>query len=111
MRPYMESIAINFMYNGINHARGHDTADIGPRSIYRNLRHGWEWDDNRMPRAAERLDRWREAGPGDGGLDGVRAALDDDLDTPAAVATVDRAVEGGKGVGAAAELLGIDLDL
>jgi len=46
MRPYFESIAINFMYNGINHARGHETANIGPRSIYRNLRHGFEWDDN-----------------------------------------------------------------
>src|SRR5688572_1248852 len=46
MRPYFESLAINVMYNGINHARGHDTADITFGSIYRNLRHGFEWDDN-----------------------------------------------------------------
>jgi L-cysteine:1D-myo-inositol 2-amino-2-deoxy-alpha-D-glucopyranoside ligase len=69
----------------------------------------WEWDDSRMPRAAERLDRWRAAGPGDGALDEVRAALDDDLDTPSAVAAVDRAVAEGDAVDKAAELLGIDL--
>ncbi len=46
MRPYFEATAINFMYNGINHLRGHETANIGPKSIYRNLRDGFEWDDN-----------------------------------------------------------------
>ena len=43
----------------------------------------WDWDDALMPAAAERLERWRAAGEGDGALDEVRAALDDDLDTPA----------------------------
>jgi L-cysteine:1D-myo-inositol 2-amino-2-deoxy-alpha-D-glucopyranoside ligase len=37
----------------------------------------------------------------------VRAALDDDLDTPAALAAVDAAAAAGHGVGEAALLLGI----
>jgi L-cysteine:1D-myo-inositol 2-amino-2-deoxy-alpha-D-glucopyranoside ligase len=71
----------------------------------------WEWDDSRMPRAAERLERWRAAGPGDGALEEVRAALDDDLDTPAALAAVDRAAASGQGVATAGELLGVELSI
>ena len=52
--------------------------------VENHYRTAWEWDDTRMPRAAERLERWRAAGQGDGGLEAVRAALDDDLDTPGA---------------------------
>jgi L-cysteine:1D-myo-inositol 2-amino-2-deoxy-alpha-D-glucopyranoside ligase len=69
----------------------------------------WEWTDELLPAAAARLDRWRAAGPGDGGLDDVRAALDNDLDTPLALDAVDAAASSGTGVGAAAALLGIDL--
>ena len=76
--------------------------------IENHYRAPWEWDDSRMPRAAERLERWRAAGPGDGGLDAARRALDDDLDVPSAVAAIDAAVAAGTGVGAAARLLGID---
>jgi L-cysteine:1D-myo-inositol 2-amino-2-deoxy-alpha-D-glucopyranoside ligase len=39
----------------------------------------------------------------------VRAALDEDLDTPAALLAVDEAVTAGKGVSSAAALLGITL--
>jgi L-cysteine:1D-myo-inositol 2-amino-2-deoxy-alpha-D-glucopyranoside ligase len=60
-----------------------------------------------MPRAAERLERWRATGPGEGGLDATRAALDEDLDTPGAIAAIDEAAARGEGVGAAAALLGI----
>ncbi len=74
-----------------------------------HYRDSWEWDDSRMPRAADRLERWRKAGAGDGALDAVRAALDDDLGTPAAVAAVDRAVAAGDGISQSATLLGIDL--
>jgi len=66
-----------------------------------------------MPAAADRLARWQAAsataGDGDAALDEVRAALDDDLDTPAAIAAVDEAADLGKGVGQAAALLGVDL--
>jgi L-cysteine:1D-myo-inositol 2-amino-2-deoxy-alpha-D-glucopyranoside ligase len=61
-----------------------------------------------MPDAAARLDRWIAAGPGTGGLDEVRACLDDDLDSPGAVQAIDTAVAGGHGVSEAAMLLGID---
>jgi L-cysteine:1D-myo-inositol 2-amino-2-deoxy-alpha-D-glucopyranoside ligase len=77
--------------------------------VENHYRTAWEWDDTRPPRAAERLERWRAAGEGDGGLAEVRAALDDDLDTPAAVAALDAAAAAGQGVSAGAELLGVTL--
>jgi L-cysteine:1D-myo-inositol 2-amino-2-deoxy-alpha-D-glucopyranoside ligase len=75
--------------------------------VENHYRTPWEWDDTRMPRAVQRLDRWRATGQGTGGLDAARAALDDDLDTPGAIAAIDAAVEAGEGVSAAAALLGI----
>ena len=67
----------------------------------------WEWDDDLLPQAVERLERWRTAGEGDAALDAVRAALDDDLDAPRALEAVDEAVNRGDGVSAAADLLGV----
>jgi L-cysteine:1D-myo-inositol 2-amino-2-deoxy-alpha-D-glucopyranoside ligase len=69
----------------------------------------WSWDDELMPNAVARLDAWRA---GLGGypsdvLDLVRAALDDDLDTPRAFAAIDDAASRGHDVTVAAELLGI----
>ena len=69
----------------------------------------WEWDDDELPVAADRLDAWIDAGEGDGGLLAARAALDDDLDTPAALAAVDDAAAAGEGVSRAAALLGVDV--
>jgi hypothetical protein len=45
-RPYLESLALVVLYNGINHARGHETARVGPRSWWANLKSGFEWDTN-----------------------------------------------------------------
>jgi len=75
--------------------------------VENHYRTAWEWDDTRMPRAAERLERWRAVGAGDGALDAVRDRLDDDLDAPGAVAAIDEAAAQGQGVSAAALLLGI----
>jgi L-cysteine:1D-myo-inositol 2-amino-2-deoxy-alpha-D-glucopyranoside ligase len=75
--------------------------------IENHYRTAWEWDDSRMPRATERLERWRAAGPGAAAVDEVRAALDDDLDVPTAVAAIDAAAGAGQGVADAAALLGI----
>ncbi|MBV8162110.1 MAG: cysteine--tRNA ligase [Acidimicrobiia bacterium] len=72
-----------------------------------HYRSSWEWTDDLLPGAAERLERWRAAGEGDAGLDAVRAALDDDLDAPGALAAVDEMVSHGRGVSAAAALLGV----
>jgi L-cysteine:1D-myo-inositol 2-amino-2-deoxy-alpha-D-glucopyranoside ligase len=77
--------------------------------VENHYRTGWEWDDTRLPRAAQRLERWRAAGTGDGALAEVRAALDDDLDTPGAVAAIDAAAAAGEGVSTAAGLLGVIL--
>jgi L-cysteine:1D-myo-inositol 2-amino-2-deoxy-alpha-D-glucopyranoside ligase len=77
--------------------------------VRHHYRESWEWTDELLPEAAERLARWRAAGAGDGALEAVRAALDDDLDTPAAVAAIDEAARAGRGVSAAAELLGVRL--
>jgi L-cysteine:1D-myo-inositol 2-amino-2-deoxy-alpha-D-glucopyranoside ligase len=77
--------------------------------VAHHYRDSWEWNSTLMPEAAERLERWRAAGEGTAALDDVRAALDADLDTPGAVAAIDRAVRDGGGVAAAAALLGVDL--
>jgi L-cysteine:1D-myo-inositol 2-amino-2-deoxy-alpha-D-glucopyranoside ligase len=76
-----------------------------------HYRAGWEWTDSVMPEAADRLARWDAAGVGSGALDEVRLALDDDLDTPRAVAAIDAAAAGGHGVSTAAALLGVTLEL
>jgi L-cysteine:1D-myo-inositol 2-amino-2-deoxy-alpha-D-glucopyranoside ligase len=60
-----------------------------------------------MVAAVERVEQWRAAGPGDAALEEVRAALDDDLDTPRAMAAIDEAAASGRGVSEAANLLGV----
>jgi L-cysteine:1D-myo-inositol 2-amino-2-deoxy-alpha-D-glucopyranoside ligase len=74
-----------------------------------HYRDSWDWDDDLLPRAVERLDRWRAGGEGEGALEAVRAALDDDLDAPRALDAVDEAATRGQGVSAAADLLGVSL--
>ncbi|MCU1460041.1 MAG: mshC [Acidimicrobiales bacterium] len=74
-----------------------------------HYRADWEWEGRLMPEATERLERWRAAGEGDAALDAVRVALDDDLDTPAALESVDAAAAAGHGVSQAAALLGVVL--
>ena len=83
--------------------------------INNHYRFEWDWTESLMPEAAERLDLWRSSGSApaaapDSGvpvLEAVREALDEDLDTPAAVAAVDEAARDGRDVSAAAALLGV----
>ncbi len=62
-----------------------------------HYRTDWEWTDSDMPRAARRLELWRSAPAGeppdgdDVALGWARSALDEDLDTPGALAALDRA--------------------
>jgi L-cysteine:1D-myo-inositol 2-amino-2-deoxy-alpha-D-glucopyranoside ligase len=84
--------------------------------VSQHYRTPWEWTDELMPEAVDRLERWHAAtnrqgaaGESEAALAGVRAALDHDLDGPAAVAAGDRAAAEGEAVGEAALLLGIDL--
>lgn len=74
-----------------------------------HYRRDWDWHDGLMPEASRRLERWRQAGAGDGALAEVRSALDEDLDTAAAIRAIDAAAERGEGVDAAAKLLGVTL--
>jgi L-cysteine:1D-myo-inositol 2-amino-2-deoxy-alpha-D-glucopyranoside ligase len=92
--------------------------EFDPRAIRLGIighhyRDSWEWNETMMPEAARRLDLWMGAADPSGGnakvLDDVRAALDDDLDTPRAVAAIDDAVDRGEGVRDAAALLGVAL--
>ena len=89
--------------------KDHDPAAVRLAVLGHHYRDSWEWRPAVMDEAAERLERWRAAAGGEGPLGEVRAALDDDLDTPAALACVDAAAGRGEGVTAAAMLLGVDL--
>lgn len=86
--------------------------------INNHYRREWEWTEALMPAAAKQLASWVEAGGTASGaveradgvlLDEVRACLDDDLDTPGAVAVIDAAAAQGHDVSEAAALLGVDL--
>lgn len=66
----------------------------------------WDWSPELVEIAARRLERWRSAGEGEAGIEEVRVALDDDLDTPRAIAVIDAACARG-GVSDAAGLLGV----
>ena len=76
-----------------------------------HYRHDWEWHDELLARAQSRLVTWRSTltGRASSVLEDVRAALDDDLDCPGALAAVDAAAHAGSTVAPAAALLGITL--
>jgi L-cysteine:1D-myo-inositol 2-amino-2-deoxy-alpha-D-glucopyranoside ligase len=85
-----------------------------------HYRTDWEWTDEDMPRAARRLAAWRAVSAGtagadrtdgteDVGLEQVRRFLDDDLDTPGALAALDAEAAAGHSVVRGAELLGVTL--
>jgi L-cysteine:1D-myo-inositol 2-amino-2-deoxy-alpha-D-glucopyranoside ligase len=79
--------------------------------IEHHYRTEWEWDDGLMDRNAARLESWRTAAYGTDGdlLAEVRERLDDDLDTPGALAAVDAAAARGEATSTAAALLGVAL--
>ncbi|MGW3010081.1 cysteine--1-D-myo-inosityl 2-amino-2-deoxy-alpha-D-glucopyranoside ligase [Streptomyces sp. NPDC001219] len=75
---------------------GTDPAAIRLALLAHHYRADWEWTDAVLEEAVERLARWRAAvsrpdGPSaDALLEEIRTALADDLDSPAALAAVDR---------------------
>jgi len=72
----------------------------------------WEWREELLSRAQSRLATWRSTlttGRASTVLEDVRAALDDDLDTPSALLAIDDAAHAGVNVAPAAALLGITL--
>jgi L-cysteine:1D-myo-inositol 2-amino-2-deoxy-alpha-D-glucopyranoside ligase len=80
--------------------------------IGHHYRHSWEWHDELMPHADDRLARWLRAtgSATTRTVEEVRRALDDDLSTPDAIAAIDDAVARGEGVREAAALVGVELD-
>jgi L-cysteine:1D-myo-inositol 2-amino-2-deoxy-alpha-D-glucopyranoside ligase len=77
-----------------------------------HYREDWEWRDEQLLRAQSRLATWRTTlttGRSSSVVDDVRAALDDDLDTPGALRAIDAAAHAGSSVASAASVLGITL--
>jgi L-cysteine:1D-myo-inositol 2-amino-2-deoxy-alpha-D-glucopyranoside ligase len=88
-----------------------DPRSIRLAVIEHHYRKEWEWDEELMPRNHNRLVSWKKSlgQPIGGVLDLVRQHLDNDLDTPSALAAIDAAALSGEDVGSAAALLGIEL--
>ena len=91
-----------------------DTRAIRLAVLAHHYRRPWDWTEEVMEHAAATLARWddavtRPARGGEAVLAAVRAALDDDLDTPAAIRAIDEAAASGEDITAAAALLGVDL--
>ena len=86
----------NLVLVSVLRSGGADPMAIRLALLNHHYRSDWEWTPADLTAATERLARWRvgvAAGAGPDArpvLDGVRAALSDDLDAPAALAAVDR---------------------
>jgi L-cysteine:1D-myo-inositol 2-amino-2-deoxy-alpha-D-glucopyranoside ligase len=77
-----------------------------------HYREDWEWRDELLSMAQSRLATWRTTltyGRPSPVVDDVRAALDEDLDSPAALRAIDDAAHAGYNVAPAASLLGINI--
>lgn len=85
----------------------HDPREVRLAIISNHYRHSWEWSNELLDVATSRLASYQKAGEGEGALQEVRAALDDDLDVPGALLAMDEAAGRGEGVSLAASLLGI----
>ncbi len=75
--------------------QGVDPMAVRLAILAHRYRDDWEWTDAVLARGVTRLETWRRAMSGNGGVDAapvlaaVRAAVADDLDTPTALAVVD----------------------
>jgi L-cysteine:1D-myo-inositol 2-amino-2-deoxy-alpha-D-glucopyranoside ligase len=80
--------------------------------LSQHYRSDWEWRDELLTLAQSRLATWRSTlitGRAGAIADDVRAALDDDLDAPAALRALDEAALAGYNVAPGAAILGINL--
>jgi L-cysteine:1D-myo-inositol 2-amino-2-deoxy-alpha-D-glucopyranoside ligase len=80
--------------------------------LNQHYRRDWEWREELLSLAQSRLATWRSTlttGRAGSVLDDVRAALDNDLDTPGALRAIDDAAHAGVNVAPGASLLGITL--
>ncbi|MCX6511629.1 MAG: hypothetical protein NT160_00820, partial [Actinobacteria bacterium] len=77
-----------------------------------HYRGDWEWKHEDLHEAVTRFAQWscNASGPEDAGvLEAVRAALDEDLNSPAAIQAIDEGARAGSGIATAAGLLGVSL--
>lgn len=79
--------------------------------ISHHYREKWSYDSQELDICSEKIASWLAAGEGSYGLDAVGKALDEDLNTPEAIAAIDAEVKRGNGVSQAANILGIDMSL
>ncbi len=102
--------------------RRYDPRAIRLGLIVNHYRHEWEWDEGLIDRATVRLGNWQgvavdsKSGRSPQSLEEaahvlntVRARLDDDLDSPGAIAVIDEAAASGVDVTLPAALLGVRL--
>ncbi len=87
----------------------HDARAVRLSILNNHYRTPWEWNDQMIEVADQRIKRWLEAGRGSAAIQEVRAALDDDLNIPAAIAAIDDAVSRNHGISEAAALLGVNI--
>ena len=86
----------NLVFVSTLRREGVDPAAVRIALLAHHYRADWEWTDAVLAEAVERLGRWKAAvsrpdgPPAEPVLDRVRERLADDLDTPAALAAVDR---------------------
>jgi L-cysteine:1D-myo-inositol 2-amino-2-deoxy-alpha-D-glucopyranoside ligase len=77
-----------------------------------HYRGDWEWKHEDLSEAVMRFAQWSaNAGAAEdaGVLEAVRAALDEDLNSPAAIQAIDEGAKAGSGLATAAGLLGVSL--
>jgi len=77
-----------------------------------HYRGDWEWKHEDLSDAVTRFAQWSaNAGAAEdaGVLEAVRAALDEDLNSPAAIQAIDEGAKAGSGLATAAGLLGVSL--
>ena len=88
-----------------------DPRSIRMAVIVHHYRNEWQWDEELMPRNHRRLLAWKESvgGAASEVVEVVRQHLDNDLDTPSAIAAIDEVAATGQDVSAAAALLGVDI--
>jgi L-cysteine:1D-myo-inositol 2-amino-2-deoxy-alpha-D-glucopyranoside ligase len=95
----------NLVFVSVLRAEGVDPMAIRLAILAHHYREDWEWTADGLAEAEKRLDRWRQALSVDGGpaadetLAAIRAAVDEDLDAPRALAAVDRWVDAQLGSG------------
>ena len=93
----------------------HEAGAVRRYLLEHHYRSGWSYDDRQLEAAAANFKLWREAAGADERSSDLESAffdrMDDDLDTPGAIAVIDEAAAGGAGASVRhlSGILGFDL--